>query len=169
MLRAPLPHLLAIVGQSMLVWAAIALGIHWNSRAFGVELPFHATFLIMGFLTVGVAVPTPGMVGGFHEAFLLALTEAFGVEKGTAAAAGIALHALNSLPVLILGLALIGREGLTLGKVAEMTEEQTSRPDPAEAAQAPPLADAGPGVDGVDALGGSEGTSGGRGTPRSGR
>jgi uncharacterized protein (TIRG00374 family) len=175
-LRAPLPHLLAIIGQSVLVWAAIALGIHWNSRAFGVELPFHATFLIMGFLTVGVAVPTPGMVGGFHEAFLLALTEAFGVEKGTAAAAGITLHALNSLPVLILGLALIGREGLTLGKVAEMTEEQTNRPIPADAAQAPLLAGTGPGVDGVDkpvtpvgAPGESEGSLGGRGTPRSSR
>jgi uncharacterized protein (TIRG00374 family) len=170
-LRAPPAHLLAIVGQSMLVWGAIALGIHWNSLAFGVELPFHSTFLIMGFLTVGVAVPTPGMVVGFHEAFLLALTEAFGVEKGAAAAAGISLHALNSLPVLILGLVLIGREGLTLGKVAEMTEEKTNDPDGEDAVPTPPVGD--PAVEEVDtpagSLGGSEAAFGGRGSPRTDR
>lgn len=122
-LQAPIPHLLAIAGQSVLVWLAIAAGVYWNNRAFGIGLPFHAAFLILGFLTVGVAVPTPGMVGGFHESFLLALTQAYGVNKGVAAAAGITLHALNSLPVLILGLLLLGGEGLTLGRVAEMTEE----------------------------------------------
>ena len=63
---------------------------------------------MVAFLTVGVAVPTPGAVGGFHEFYLLALTQAFGVDKHVAAAAGIACHALTNLPVLVLGLALWG-------------------------------------------------------------
>jgi len=75
-----------------------------------------------------VAVPTPGNVGGFHEAYLLALTQAFGVAKDTAAAAGIASHALTNLPVLLLGLAFLGREGLTMGKVAKMTEAPPQDP-----------------------------------------
>ncbi len=123
-LQAPPGHLLVIAGQSILVWLAIAAGVHWNNQAFDIALPFHATFLILGFLTVGVAVPTPGMVGGFHELFRIALTESFGVHEVSAAAAGIALHAINNLPVLFLGLALIGREGLTLGRVAEMADEK---------------------------------------------
>lgn len=122
-LQAPAGHLLVIAGQSILVWLAIAAGVHWNNQAFGIELPFHATFLILGFLTVGVSVPTPGMVGGFHELFRIALTESFGVNEAVAAAAGIALHAINNLPVLLLGLALIGREGLSLGRVAEMADQ----------------------------------------------
>ena len=44
------------------------------------------------------------------------------VVKGTAAAAGIACHALSNLPVLLLGLFFLAREGLTLGKVAEMAD-----------------------------------------------
>ncbi len=133
-LQAPPGHLVAILAQSILVWLAIGTSIYLNNRAFGMRLPFHASFLIMGFLTVGVAVPTPGMVGGFHEAFLLAMTKAFGVEKGTAAAAGIVLHALSNLPVLLGGLALLPSEGLTLGRVADMTEEaghedETRKPD----------------------------------------
>ena len=120
-LQAPAPHLLAIFAQSLLLWFCIDLTMYLNNRAFGLQLPFHSTFLLIGFLTVGVAVPTPGMVGGFHESYLLALTQAFGVDKGTAAAAGITGHAFSNLPVLLLGLMFLGREGLTFGKVAEMT------------------------------------------------
>ncbi len=127
-LRAPLPHMLAILGQSALVWASICLGLYWNNRAFGVDLPPHSTFLMLGFLTVGVAVPTPGMVGGFHESYLLSLTEAFGVDKNTAVAAGIAAHALTNLPVLLIGLACLPGEGLTLGRVTEMAEEEGAAP-----------------------------------------
>jgi hypothetical protein len=129
-LRAPLGHLLAIAGQSALVWLSIAAGIHANNRAFGLDLPFHSAFLIIGFLTVGVAVPTPGMVGGFHESYRLALTQAFGVATGPAVAAGIALHALTNLPVLVLGLVLLGREGLTFGKVAAVAEETRNHAAP---------------------------------------
>jgi glycosyltransferase 2 family protein len=128
-LQASPRHLLAIAGQSVLVWLAIALGLYWNNLAFGLRLPFHATFLLLGFLTVGVAVPTPGMVGGFHEAYLLALTEAFGVDKHTAAAAGIAAHAFTNIPVLLLGLLFLGREGLSMGKVARMSQQDAARAD----------------------------------------
>jgi uncharacterized protein (TIRG00374 family) len=123
-LRAPLPHLLAILGQSALVWASICIGLYWNNLAFGVDLPFQSTFLMLGFLTVGVAVPTPGMVGGFHESYMLALTQAFGADKNTAVAAAVAAHALTNLPVLLIGLACLPGEGLTLGRVTEMAEEE---------------------------------------------
>jgi hypothetical protein len=123
-LQASASHLLAIFAQSLVLWFSIDMAMYLNNRAFGLDLPFHSTFLLIGFLTVGVAVPTPGMVGGFHESYLLALTQAFGVDKGTAAAAGITGHALTNLPVLVLGLLFLGREGLTFGKVAEMTERR---------------------------------------------
>lgn len=123
-LKASPSHLAAILGQSLVVWLLLALGIHWNNRAFGLTLPFHTAFLILAFLTVGVAIPTPGTVGGFHAFYRAALTEAYGVDNDVAAAAGIASHALGNLPVLLLGLAFLGREGLTVGKVANMSEAQ---------------------------------------------
>ncbi len=123
-LQAPALHLLAILAQSFVVWLLIAWSFHLNHLAFGLALPFHATFLLVAFLVVGVSIPTPGMVGGFHAFYLLCLTGAFGVPKGTAAAAGIAAHALANLPLLGFGLALLGREGLTLAKVARMTEDK---------------------------------------------
>ena len=138
-LKASPVHLLAIFGQSVLVWLSICLCIWWNNLAFGLDLPFHTSFLMVAFLTVGVAVPTPGTVGGFHEFYLLALTQAFAVDKGTAAAAGIACHALSNLPVLVLG-----REGLTMGKVAALTEkppdERSPGPPPEPPRPEPPVA-----------------------------
>jgi uncharacterized protein (TIRG00374 family) len=122
-LRTPAAHLANIGLQSLAVWLLIALGFYLNHLAFRIDLPFHATFLLIAFLVVGVAIPTPGMVGGFHAFYLLALNGVFGVDRATAAAAGIASHALTNLPVLVLGLALLGREGLSLGRVAEVTEE----------------------------------------------
>jgi len=135
-LRASPMHLLALLGQSAAVWLFIALGVYLNNRAFGIDLPFHTSFLILGFLTVGVAIPTPGMVGGFHESYLLAMTEAYGVDRDTAAAAGIACHALTNLPVLVLGLLFLGNEGLSVGKVTKMSEEMAGS-DASPAASVP--------------------------------
>ncbi len=123
-LRAPIPHLAGIGVQSLAVWLLIALGFHLNHLAFRIDLPFHATFLLVAFLVVGVAIPTPGMVGGFHAFYLIALSEVYGIDRATAAAAGIAAHALTNLPILVFGLALLGREGLSLGRVAEVTQDE---------------------------------------------
>jgi hypothetical protein len=120
-LRAPLPQLAKIALQTLAIWLLIALGFQLNHAAFGIELPFHATFLLIAFLVVGVAIPTPGMVGGFHAFYLLTLAEVYGVPRATAAAAGVAAHALSNLPILIAGLVLLGREGLSLGAVARAT------------------------------------------------
>jgi hypothetical protein len=123
-LRAPFPLLARIGLESFVVWLLIALGFHLNHMAFGIGLPFHANFLLIAFLVVGVAIPTPGMVGGFHAFYLLALSEVFGVPRATAAAAAVAAHALSNLPVLVLGLVLLGREGLSLSKVAGMSRQE---------------------------------------------
>jgi uncharacterized protein (TIRG00374 family) len=120
-LRAPVSHLAGIAAQSLVIWLLIAASFHLNHLAFSIDLPFRATFLLIAFLVVGVAIPTPGMVGGFHAFYLIALTEVFGIDRTTAAAAGITAHALTNLPILVFGLALLGREGLSLGRVAEVT------------------------------------------------
>jgi glycosyltransferase 2 family protein len=121
--KAP-PALLALMfGQSLLLWLSIAVGFYLNNLAFGIVLPPHSTFLLIAFLTVGVAVPTPGNVGGFHLAYLLAMA-CYNVPQELGAAAGISAHALTNALILIAGLVCLAREGLTLGKVAELAGEK---------------------------------------------
>jgi len=121
--KAP-PALLALMfGQSLLLWLSIAVGFYMNNLAFGIVLPFHTVFLLIAFLTVGVAVPTPGNVGGFHLAYRLA-TDCYNVQQEVGVAAGISAHALSNAVILIAGLLFLAREGLTLGKVAELAGEK---------------------------------------------
>jgi uncharacterized protein (TIRG00374 family) len=120
-----------LIAESLLLWVTIGLIIHLNSVAFGFGIPFHSAFLIIAFLTVGVAIPTPGMVGGFHASYTLALTAIYGVDQGKAVAAGLVLHVLQNIPVLILGLAFLGREGLSLGSVRRISAGAPEEKPPA--------------------------------------
>jgi uncharacterized protein (TIRG00374 family) len=123
-LRAPLSQLARIGAESLVVWLLIALGFYLNNMAFGIELPFRTNFLLIAFLVVGVMIPTPGMVGGFHAFYRLALNGVFGIDPARAGAAAITGHLLGNLPVLAFGLVLLGREGLSLAKVAGVTRQE---------------------------------------------
>lgn len=111
-LRAP-PRTWAWIGlQSAVVWGLTALSLHLVQLAFGIALPLQATLLLLGFVIVGESIPTPGLVGGFHALYLLGLTEVYGIDRQTAAAAVVAAHAVLNLPPLFVGAACLPREGL---------------------------------------------------------
>ncbi len=105
---------------SIVLWLNIALAFWTGALALGVVIPYGATFLVIGFLTVGVAVPTPGAVGGYHVMCALALTLLFGVGENKAKAVALASHAIAFIPVSLLGMVFFTREGLSLGEVREM-------------------------------------------------
>ena len=81
-------------------------------------MPFTGGWLMLAPLVVGVAVPTPGGVGGFHEAFRLGATSFFGADNDTAVGAAIVLHAISVVPVVIVGLIFIIQDGLKIGGLA---------------------------------------------------
>jgi glycosyltransferase 2 family protein len=102
------------------MWLSIAAGIWLTSRAFHITFPYPGSFLVMTVLVVGVAAPTPGGVGGFHAAYQFAVTEFFAASYDRAVGAAIVLHALSFVPVTLIGLAFMAREGLTFGKAREV-------------------------------------------------
>jgi uncharacterized protein (TIRG00374 family) len=105
---------------SVLLWLNISLAFWIGASAFDIRFPFGATFLVIGFLTVGVAVPTPGAVGGYHVMCSLALTLLFGVDEPRAKAAALVNHAIAFVPVAVLGMIFFIREGLSLSDVQTM-------------------------------------------------
>ncbi len=74
-------------------------------------------------LVVGVAVPTPGAVGGFHEAYRVTATGLFGASNEAAIGAAIVLHAISFVPVTILGIVFMAQEGLSLGRMRRLAGE----------------------------------------------
>ncbi len=63
-------------------------------------------------------MPTPGAVGGFHEAYRIGATGFFGADNDIAVGAAIVLHAISVAPVIIVGLLFIVQDGLKLGGMA---------------------------------------------------
>jgi uncharacterized protein (TIRG00374 family) len=110
-------RLVAALAWSLVLWISIAATIWACAVAFGIAMPFTGGLLMLAPLVVGVAVPTPGGVGGFHEAFRLGATSFFGADNDTAVGAAIVLHAISVGPVTLAGLLFIIQDGLKLGSI----------------------------------------------------
>jgi uncharacterized membrane protein YbhN (UPF0104 family) len=88
--------------------------------AFGFSMPFTGSFLIVPLLVLGVAVPTPGAIGGFHEAFRIGATVFYGIPNDSAVAAALVLHAFSIGPSLLLGLFFAAQVGLNVGRMRQL-------------------------------------------------
>jgi glycosyltransferase 2 family protein len=117
-------QLLLVFAWSFPLWLSIALGIWLVSRAFMVDLPIEGSILVMTLLVVGVAVPTPGAIGGFHMFYQIAVTSFYHASKEKAVSAALVLHAVSFVPVTLLGIVFMVREGLTLGRMRALATER---------------------------------------------
>jgi uncharacterized protein (TIRG00374 family) len=118
-------RLLVSLALSVPLWLSIAAGIWLTSLAFHITFPFVGSFLVMTVLVVGVAMPTPGAVGGFHAAYQIAVHSFFGAPDDRAIGAAIVLHAVSFVPVTLLGLFFMARDGLSLSRAQALA---TARP-----------------------------------------
>lgn len=112
-IRRPRRLLVALL-LSVPLWLSICLGIWAMTEAFGLDVPFTGSFLLLAILVLGVTVPTPGAVGGFHEALRVGATVFFGASDDQAVAAAIVLHLFSIGPSLLLGLMFAARAGLSV-------------------------------------------------------
>jgi uncharacterized protein (TIRG00374 family) len=123
--RQPGRLLVALI-LSVPLWLSIATGTWAASMAFHLAVPFTGSFLLVALLVVGVAVPTPGAVGGFHAAYKFAATTFFGAPDDAAVGAAIVLHALTIGPNLLLGLFFAAQAGLNISVMKQLADQ----PDP---------------------------------------
>ncbi len=101
------PRLAALVaGGSLAMWLVINVQIYCTMRAFGLELPLSAAYVVTTAAVLGLAVPTPGGVGGYHAAVQFALTDVFHVPVATATGVALIAHAVSFVPISIIGFAL---------------------------------------------------------------
>jgi uncharacterized membrane protein YbhN (UPF0104 family) len=120
-IRRPGRLLVALI-LSFPLWLCIAFGIWAGAVAFHLPVPFTGSFLLVALLVIGVAVPTPGAVGGFHEAFRQGATLFYGATNEGAVGAAIVLHALSVGPPLLLGLIFAAREGLNFAGMRQLAD-----------------------------------------------
>jgi glycosyltransferase 2 family protein len=107
---------------TLLTWTCLTAQFWFATMAVHQPLPYDASFFVTGVTTVGLAIPTPGGIGGFHKACQLVLTRfyAFSVESSVAVA--VLFHVIGTLPVLTIGLFLFAKEGVSLKQLREGEE-----------------------------------------------
>jgi len=115
--------MLRVIFFSLSIWLAISAQLWSMTIAYLGEFPFSGALLIMALTVVGVAIPTPGGVGGFQFFMNIALVNFFAQYLSSrdphSQAAGISngCYIVSMVPVILLGLFFLHREGLSLRRI----------------------------------------------------
>lgn len=94
------------------VWLCLTGQFWFAALALHRRLPFDSSFFVTGATTLGLAIPTPGGVGGFHKVCQFVLTRFYQYDVDASVAVAFLFHIIGTLPVLVTGLLLFAREGL---------------------------------------------------------
>jgi len=118
---------------SGLIWLTITLQLWCLVRAYLFDFPFLGSIFLMAITVVGVAIPTPGGVGGFQFFMNLGLVNFFSrylsPHDPNSQAAGISngAYIASMLPVMIIGLIFMNREGLSLSRISKMSDQSQTK------------------------------------------
>ncbi len=122
-LRSPRDAAL-VAAQSALLWLVICVQIWCTLKAFDLTFPFPVTFFVLTWGVMGLAIPTPGGVGGYHAAIAYCLTGFYSVPRNTAAAFALVSHAVSFVPITLLGLGFLLAGGFSLKSLSSKEAER---------------------------------------------
>lgn len=114
---------------SLMIWLTICAQLWCLIRAYIDAFPIAGIFLILAVTVVGVAIPTPGGVGGYQYLMSIALIQFFhpflSEFNAESQAAGISngTYIVSMVPVILIGLILLHREGFTIFSAARLSSE----------------------------------------------
>ncbi len=130
---------LAVAAGSFGMWFVINVQMYCTMRAFALGLPLSAAYVVTTAAVLGLAVPTPGGVGGYHAAVQFALTDVFRVPVATATGVALLSHAISFVPISLIGFTLFAtsplrKKGLTAlaGSAEVEVEVEVERKAPSE-------------------------------------
>jgi len=105
----------AFVGAlSFVIWLIMGLSNYLLFFAFGFDLSLINAYAVLVVVALGVMLPAaPGFLGTYHYACVLGLT-AFGISKAAAFSYAVALHFIQIVPVILIGLVYLPLQHLSL-------------------------------------------------------
>ena len=108
---------------SIVIWLVNVAGVEASFRAFSLDLPGYASFLLLGVIAVALVLPSaPGYIGPFQAGTVQGLA-LVGVARDTALSVSIVYHLLNFVPITLVGLAYLNALNLTLGELRTAGEK----------------------------------------------
>lgn len=128
----------AVVGYTVLVWISDSLGMWLGLHAFGIPASPLVAALLVAAIGLSFVLPlTPGNVGTYQVICVLVLGT-IGVPDAHAFALGIGFQGFSFGSMVLLGLVLLQREGLSLGQL------RREQPPPRELAAETDMSSPGP-------------------------
>ena len=119
-----------------LLWAVVYSALHWLlvlvvyfcvAQSFGgrlAELRLGDCMLVLAFTLVGSVVQLPVVGGGSQALAIFAFAKVFGVDAETSMVAAIVLWLVTFAGCAMAGIPLLVREGVSLGQLREMAEQE---------------------------------------------
>lgn len=113
--------LAGILVCTVLIWACLSSQFWFAVIAAHHPLPFDSSFFLTATTTIGIAIPTPGGVGGFHKVCQYVLQTFYGFDIDTSVAVAVLFHVVGTLPVVVVGTLLFLHEGLNWRQLSQET------------------------------------------------
>ncbi len=105
--------------QTLFIWILMGISNLFVFRAFGLNLPLDASFVVLVVVSVSILVPSsPGFVGVYHAGAVWSL-EAYGVSRPEALSCALVLHAAQYILVTFMGFVYLKKEHLSLKQLED--------------------------------------------------
>jgi uncharacterized protein (TIRG00374 family) len=121
-----LGHLLMYIFLSFVVWIGIIFYYWIFFFTYNESLPFFMVMPYCFLIMVGASIPTPGMVGGYHYFSMLGMTAILGIAEGPAGSMTIVVHAIQVILTVLIGYAILSKDGISLLQVRKLGENSES-------------------------------------------
>ncbi len=120
-------HLAVVILFSLFSWLARGAVIFFLVKALNFSMPVWGALVVMVINSLMIMIViTPGNLGTFNLACLFGLS-LFGIGKTEAMSFSILLYAVTFLPIIVLGLAFVLKEGLSFKELGVESEASLSR------------------------------------------
>ncbi len=113
-----------VVVSTAMIWLCLTSEYWFVLLAAHRPLPFDSSFFLNAATTIGIAIPTPGGVGGFHKASQYVLTTFYGFDIDGSVAVAVLFHIVGTLPVVVVGMILFLYEGLNWKQLSQETHAE---------------------------------------------
>jgi uncharacterized protein (TIRG00374 family) len=97
---------------SAAMWLSIAFYTWLVLLSVGMDTGFSSMLLLIPVSAIGILLPTPGGVGGYHAAAQVVLVDVCGVASGEAAAGILLAHGISYVPLSVWGVFLLSKRGM---------------------------------------------------------
>jgi uncharacterized membrane protein YbhN (UPF0104 family) len=123
---------LRVVFLSFAIWLVITAQLWCLVQAYISGFPFAGALLLVSMTVIGVAIPTPGGIGGFQFFMSLSLihffsgyltspdinSQAMGISNGC--------YIVSMIPVIIIGMLFLNHEGISFSRINEIRDQAKS-------------------------------------------